>query len=127
MFTTSDQQYCTDYKQRYLLFCGILFLFQNDFFMTLLFLNYVPNNIDSIVNQVVDIEYKQKHGQYVSDKHCQPYLKQLHVNVVHVQKSSDKWTEDTQLLKKQITKQSKQCEILLILYCFVYTMYEIDI
>ena len=95
--------------------------------MTLLFLYYVPNNIDSIVNQVVDIEYKQKHGQYVSDKHCHPYLKPLHVNVVHVQKSSDKWTEDTQLLKKQITKQSKQCEILLILYCFVYTMYEINI
>ena len=64
--------------------------------MTLLFLYYVPNNIDSIVNQVVDIEYKQKHGQYVRDKHCHPYLKPLHVNVVHVQKSSDKWTEDTQ-------------------------------
>ena len=55
--------------------------------MTLLFLYYVPNNIDSIVNQVMDIEYKQKHGQYVNDKHCQPYLKPLHVNVVHVQKS----------------------------------------
>ena len=89
MFATSNQYSL----QEYLLFCGILFLFQNDFPMTLLFLYYVPHNIDSIVNQVMDIEYKQKHSQNVRDKHCQPYLKPLHVNVVHVQKSPNKWTE----------------------------------
>ena len=55
-----------------------------------------PKSLDLDENfkpEVMDIEYKQKHGQYVNDKHCQPYLKPLHVNVVHVQKSPKKWTE----------------------------------
>ena len=54
-------------------------------FMICLFLYYVPHNIDSIVNQVMDIKYKQKDCNNVSEKHCHPYLKPLDINVVHVQ------------------------------------------